>query len=136
MKPARRAKYLFQVVAFLGLLVAFSACSRSVPGQPPPGAATPTPQIGILKPRPLVADISSSTAGFFEDYYVILETTIKNDGAAGSILVTASLTQADKTSTKKTPVFLQKGENQVERFVFPVKWHGGEWTPKVTVEVP
>ena len=89
-----------------------------------------------MKPRPLVVNINSSTAGFFEDYYVIVDATIKNDGAAGSVLVIASITQADTTSTKRMPLFLQKGESQVGRFIFPIKWQGGEWSPKVTVDVP
>ena len=89
-----------------------------------------------MKPHPLVTNINSSTAGFFEDYYVILDATVKNEGTAGSVLVVASITQADSRSTKRMPLFLDKGESQVGRFIFPIKWQGGEWSPKVTVDVP
>lgn len=103
-----------------------------------PGLGTPTPivQASAIKPQPRVTGITASTAGFVDDYYVIVEAVVKNDGADGLVLVTADLAQGGATNTKQIPVSLTKGESQPIRFVFPVKWKGGEWTPSVRAEIP
>lgn len=111
-------------VVFLG------ACSPRGSGSPAPIEET------AIKPSPQVVDITASTVGFYEDFQVILDASIKNGGAAGVIIVIASVTQSGSTSTKQMPVFVDKGKTQVVRFVFPIKWKGGDWTPSVTTELP
>ena len=135
-------------MVLLGTIITLCFSLSSCSGEPSGGSAivnstspvperTTTPVLqGTTTPHPLVTNVNGSTAGFYDDYYVILDATIQNEGAAGSVLVIASITQADNTSTKRMPLFLEKKESQVGRFVFPIKWQGGKWTPKVTVEVP
>ncbi len=102
------------------------------------GLGTPTPivQASAIKPQPRVTALTASTAGFIDDYYVIVEAIVKNDGADGLVLVSADMTQGEDKVTKQIPVSLTKGESQPIRFVFPVKWKGGEWTPSVRAEIP
>lgn len=120
--------------AALVLLFSLSACFWRSSEAPP--ASPSLAQQSVLKPRPRVTAITASTAGFLEDYYAILDANIKNEGAEGTILVVATLSQGAITTTKQVPMFLRKGSTQVVRFIFPLKWKGGEWTPSVTAEVP
>ena len=82
------------------------------------------------------ARLPASTAGNASDYYVIVDANVKNEGAEGVVNVVASVTQAGTSSTKETPVTLARGAAQNVRFVFPIKWKGGDWVPKVSTEVP
>src|SRR5262245_7988792 len=120
--------------------LAFYACEEPASANTAvsPGLGTPTPfvQAGAIKPQPRVTGLTASTAGFVDDYYVIVEAIVKNDGADGLVLVTADVKQGDATNSKQIPVSLSKGESQPIRFVFPVKWKGGEWTPSVKAEIP
>jgi hypothetical protein len=97
--------------------------------------STPTPR-AAEKPHAKVSDVKAATAGAYQDYYVILDATVKNEGADGSLLVLASVTQDGAARTQQTSLFLRKDGSQVVRFVFPIKWEGGEWTPVVTVKAP
>lgn len=123
---ARRVALL---VMFL-VLVFLCACSPRETGPPAPIKET------SIRSNPQVVGITASTVGFYEDYQVILDANIKNNGAEGVIIVIASVTQSGNTSTKQMPISLGKGESQVVRFIFPIKWKGGEWTPNVTTELP
>ena len=96
---------------------------------------TPTPVIPV-KPKPSVVDVTVSTSGQSDYYYAILDINVKNDGTEGTVLITTTVTQGTDIKTREVPVFLTKGEKQMVRLVFPLKWKGGDWTPSVKVEVP
>lgn len=131
-------KFLLLAPLALASLAAFACDQPASANTTAPGLGTPTPivQASAIKPQPRVTALTASTAGFVDDYYVIVEAVVKNDGADGLVLVTADLAQAGETNTKQIPVSLTKGESQPIRFVFPVKWKGGEWTPSVRAEIP
>ena len=132
-------KKLLLIAPLVVTSLAAYACdgSNGSPNTSSPGLATATPVVqAAIKPQPRVTALTASTAGFVDDYYVIVEATVKNDGADGLVLVTADMAQAGEKSTKQIPVSLGKGESQPIKFVFPVKWKGGEWTPSVRAEIP
>lgn len=128
------SKLIFLMVILILLFLLSSCFSNSnVPASP----TSPAPvNESLIKPQPQVANVTASTIGFFEDYQVILEVTIKNNGAEGSVIVIAKLTQAGTTATKQLPISLSKGGTQTIHFVFPLKWEGGEWVPEVTCKLP
>ncbi len=118
-------------------LAGFACNESSASANTTATGTTPTPIVqSAIKPQPRVTALTASTAGFVDDYYVIVEAIVKNDGADGLVLVTADMLQGGDKTTKQIPVSLTKGESQPIRFVFPVKWQGGEWTPSVRAEVP
>ena len=90
----------------------------------------------INKPKPTVVLVNATTAGVFDNYYAILNITVKNDGADGMVVVVGTVTQAGETNKAEIPVSLSSGETQTVKLVFPLKWMGGDWTPNVTTEVP
>ncbi len=134
--------YLFIVLLItLALLPGcglFSSSSSTSTGTPSPAIAT--------KPKPSVVDVTASTSGQLDYYYAILDITIKNDGADGTVLVTANVTQGGVTQgnvtqgqtiqTREVPVSLAKNAKEMLRLVFPLKWKGGDWTPAVKVDLP
>ena len=96
---------------------------------------TPSP-VGAMKPKPTIIDVSASTSGQLDYYYAILDINLKNDGAEGTVMVTATVAQGKENKTHEVPVSLAKDSKQPLRLVFPLKWKGGDWTPTVKVEVP
>ena len=130
------AKKLLVIGACLALTLGLLACSKEAGTKSLETSSTAgTPQ-AAGKPHPRVETVKASTAGFYDDYYAILDADISNDGTAGSVLVLASITQSGTTTTKKIPMTVQRDETQSIRFVFPLQWQGGEWTPTVNVVVP
>jgi hypothetical protein len=111
----------------------------------PEATGSPSPSV-VLKPKPSVVDVTASTSGQLDYYYAILDITIKNDGADGTVLVTANVTQGGVTQgnvtqgqniqTREVPVSLAKNAKEMLRLIFPLKWKGGDWTPSVRIEVP
>ena len=97
---------------------------------------TPIPASEISKPRPEVTGVVATTAGLFEDYYAILDITIRNKEADGVVIVMGSITQGGVTTKSSMPLYLAKGAEQTVKLVFPLKWKGGEWIPSVETEVP
>ncbi len=132
--PASRKGLVFLGVS-LALLLSTVSCWRS-PASVTNSSGSPASMETVKKPSPRVVDISASTTGTQDDYYVILNSTVGNDGTTGTVLVIATVTQANNTIKKQAPVSLNKGEKRVVQFIFPIKWQGGEWTAKVTAEVP
>jgi len=61
---------------------------------------------------------------------------IQNNGAAGTVMVMASVTQAGVIHENDYPLYFSKSGTQTLRLVFPLQWQGGDWTPKVNVAVP
>jgi hypothetical protein len=118
------------VLAFLPGCGLFSSANNSSQTSGTPGAPP------ALKPRPSVIEFTATTTGQNEYYYAILNVDVKNDGADGTILVTASITQGTTTTNREVPVLLPKGARLMVPIVFPLKWKGGDWTPNVKVEVP
>lgn len=89
-----------------------------------------------MKPKPSIVDITASTCGQDNDYYVILDVAVKNDGSDGTALLTATVTQGTIVKTIERAVSLSKNVREGIRLVFPLKWKGGDWTPTVKIEVP
>ena len=79
----------------------------------------------INKPKPTVVLVNATTAGVFDNYYAILNITVKNDGADGMVVVVGTVTQAAATNKAEIPVSLSSGETQTVKLVFPLKWMGG-----------
>lgn len=89
-----------------------------------------------LKPQPKVESVVATTSGTETAYYTTLDIKVKNDGAEGTIMVEASITQNGKTNQNKMPVFLKKGESHELKMTFPLVWGGGEFTSNVKTVVP
>ncbi len=98
------------------------------------GSAQPTAE--VTKPKPSVESVDASTSGMLDKYYAILDITIKNDGADGEVIVVGTITQGSQTIENDLPVYITRNSKQVVRLVFPLKWKGGDWVPKVEVQIP
>lgn len=99
----------------------------------------PTPQAQateIIKPKPSVAAINASTTGMFDNYYAIVDVTIRNEGAEGMVIVIGSITQGSITKQNEFPLHVGQNASENVKFVFPLKWRGGDWTPKVETIIP
>lgn len=101
-----------------------------------PGSTTGSTTFTALKPQPKVDSVVATTNGTDTAYYTTLDIKVSNDGAEGTILVEASVTQAGKTNKNQMPVFLKKGETHELKMTFPLIWEGGEFTSKVITVVP
>jgi hypothetical protein len=124
--------YILMLLITLSLL---PGCGLFSSGSTSSSTGTPSPATA-LKPKPSIVDVTASTSGQLDYYYAILEIAIKNDGAEGTVLLTATVTQGTDVKTREVPVALSKNAREGIRLVFPLKWKGGEWTPTVKVEVP
>jgi FlaG/FlaF family flagellin (archaellin) len=93
---------------------------------------TPT----VVQPQPRVENVTATTSGTQSAYYATLDIKVKNDGAEGTILVQASITQKGKTSQNEMPVFLKHGESHELKLTFPLVWQGGDFTSDVKTIVP
>jgi hypothetical protein len=99
-------------------------------------ASTTSISSTALKPQPKVDSVIATTSGTELAYYTTLDVKVSNDGAEGTILVIATVTQNGKSNTDKMPVFLKKGENHELKMTFPLIWQGGEFTSNVQTIVP
>lgn len=122
------------ILALLIILSALPGCGLFSSGSTN-ASGTPTPA-AVSKPKPSIVDVAASTSGQLDYYYAILDISIKNDGSDGTVLLTASVTQAGVAKTYEVPVMLSKNAMENVRLVFPLKWKGGDWTPTVKIEVP
>lgn len=118
------------------ILVAAVLASACGGGGASTEAQTTVPSAQINKPKPTVILVNATTAGVLDNYFAILDITVRNDGADGVIVVVGTVTQAGETKRNEIPVSLTKGATQTVKLVFPLKWRGGDWTPNVTTEVP
>ena len=126
-----RAKPLSVVVAILVAVLFFaSSCGGSSST-----TSTPTPAAAI-KPEPVVEAVNAETSGMLDKYYAILDITVKNKGADGTVILVASITQGAQTLENEFPIYITHNAKQVVRLVFPLKWKGGDWTPNVRTQVP
>ncbi len=117
------------IVAVL-LMLATAGCFGGNNG----GSASTTPT--VVKPQPRVENVVATTSGNQAAYFATLDIKVKNDGAEGTILVHAVLTQASKAQTNEMPVFLKQGESQELKLTFPLVWQGGDFKSDVTAIVP
>ena len=97
---------------------------------------TPIGASNISKPNPTVLQVSATTTGTLDNYYVTLNITAKNQGADGMIIVAGNVTQAGQTQSKEMAIYLTSGSSQTVKLVFPLKWKGGEWTPSAQTVIP
>lgn len=97
--------------------------------------STSNPTMAI-KPNPRVEAVVATTSGTDSAYFTTLDIKVKNEGAEGTVLVQASVTQEGKTHKNQMPVFLKKGESHELKMTFPLVWEGGEFTSNVTATVP
>jgi len=89
-----------------------------------------------VKPNPKVESVIETTSGTQNAYYATLDITVKNDGAEGTFLVVASVTQNGKTSRNEWPVYLKQGKSYEMKMTFPLTWKGGKWESNVQTVVP
>jgi hypothetical protein len=95
-------------------------------------SATPT----VVKPRPLIESVVATTSGTKTAYFATLDIKAKNEGAEGTILVTASVTQNGTTNNNEMEVFLKQGESHELKMTFPLVWGGGDFSSNVQAVVP
>lgn len=138
MKLARPAMMMV-TVALLAVTLVTTACSR-VAAQPSP---TPTAILlpnsvpaAVVKPKPVVLGVNATTSGIFENYFAILDITVRNDGADGMIMLIGNVNQANANIKGELPLYLARNMTETVRIVLPLKWRGGEWTPSAVTEVP
>ncbi len=119
------------LVIVTGLMLLTASCfgSGSIAGG---STATPTP----VKPQPKIESVVATTSGTESSYFATLDIKVKNNGADGTILVQASVTQAGITNQNKMPVYLKQGEDHELKMTFPLVWQGGDFTPNVQAVVP
>jgi hypothetical protein len=99
------------------------------------GNSTPTTPT-VVKPQPRIESVVATTSGTQSSYYATLDIKVKNDGAEGTILVKATVTQGGKSSQNEMPVFLKQGEDHELKMTFPLVWEGGEFTSDVQTVIP
>lgn len=119
------------LVLTIALLTGLTGCFLS-------GSTTskdkPTPT--VVKPSPEVVNVVANTSGTQTAYYATLDIKVKNNGAEGTILVKATLTQNGKISSNEMPVFLKQDETHELKLTFPLIWQGGDFTSNVETIVP
>lgn len=126
------------IMLAISAVVLFSACSRAgattvTPTNPAPVALAPAE---VVKPKPQVLAVNATTSGMFDNYYVVLDVTIRNDGADGMIILVGSINQANTNTKGELPLYLARNVTETVSLVLPLKWRGGDWTPSVTAELP
>ena len=117
-------------IIFASLVLSASGCSGITAG-----SSTTTPS-GPVKPRPVIAPYTATTSGTAAAYYTTLVIKVKNEGAEGTVLVQASVTQAGATNSREQEVYLASGETHELKLTFPLIWKGGDFSSNVQAIVP
>ena len=121
--------FAFVVVGVLTTAVVFGAgCGAS-------SSAASSPTAEAMKPKPVISALTAETSGMLDNYYATLNITVKNEGAAGTVVVLAGITQGSQTMESEFPLYITHNDKQTLKLVFPLKWEGGDWTPSVRTEV-
>lgn len=128
----RRFKLFGAAVLIMLVAFVFSVAGCSSKGDNSSESSSPD----VVRPDPQVSSVVASTSGSQSAYYTTLDIKVKNNGAEGTILVKASVTQADKTGENEMEVFLKKGEEHELKLTFPLVWGGGEFTCDAEAIVP
>jgi hypothetical protein len=89
-----------------------------------------------LKPAPQITNLIATTSGVKDAYYAILDIKVKNEGAEGTVLVQASVTQSGVTNQREMEVYLKQGETHELKLTFPLVWKGGDFTPNAQATIP
>jgi hypothetical protein len=97
---------------------------------------TTTSGTTAVKPEPVISSLVATTSGTQTAYYATLDIKVKNNGAEGTVLVTASVTQNNTTNSNQMPVYLKQGEEHELKMTFPLTWGSGNFEPKATASVP
>ncbi|MFC2058144.1 hypothetical protein ACFLTS_00670 [Chloroflexota bacterium] len=130
------------VVVLMLAVVLASACGSKASTSTTPTPTNPSTvspyaiSNEVIKPKPVVVSTEATTAGTPDDYYAILDITVRNEGAEGYVIVLGSITQGEETTIKEMHLYLASGATNNMRLVFPLEWRGGEWTPSVQTELP
>ncbi len=131
MKLIKICGVFFLTIAVV-LMMLTSGCFGSTSAANSSGVASPT----VVKPKPKVENVVATTSGTQLAYYATLDIKVKNEGAEGTILVQATITQSGKNSTNEMPVFLKQGETHELKLTFPLVWEGGDFTSDVKTLIP
>jgi hypothetical protein len=118
------------LIVFVALMLSGSGCSGISSG-----ASTVTPS-GPVKPKPVIANYVATTSGTAAAYYTTLDIKVKNEGAEGTVLVQASVTQAGVTNSREQEVYLGSGETHELKLTFPLVWKGGDFGSNVQAVLP
>lgn len=122
--------------AILLIMVALMLVSTSCFGGNAFNSSSSGSNPAVVKPQPIVVSTVASTSGTQSAYFVTLDIKVKNNGAEGTILIQASVTQSGKTSQNEMPVFLKQNEEHELKMTFPLTWQGGEFTSNVQAILP
>jgi hypothetical protein len=98
------------------------------------GSSSATPTVEI--PKPHIEGVVAPTSGTQSAYFATLDIKVKNDGAEGTVLVQATVTQAGSSASREMPVFLKQGETHELKLTYPLVWEGGTFTSDVKAIVP
>jgi len=129
----------FSAIAVLvSVPLIISGCSSigKTTGSENPTSTSTTVTSTISRPKPVIKSVDATTSGMENNYYAILEITLKNEGSDGTVIVHATLTQGSQTQTNDMITNINKNTTQVVRLTFPLKWKGGEWTQTVEAISP
>ena len=130
----RRVRLLSIVVFVILAAILFSALSCS--GGSNTGSSTST-TIEATNVKPSIDSVDVINTGTQNNYYAILDITVKNDGTDGAVILTGSVTQGTQPPvTNEMPVYLVGNSKQVIRMVLPLKWGAGEPIAKAQVRIP
>ena len=99
-------------------------------------SSTEPTTLTAVKPAPEVVKVIATTSGTEAAYYATLDIRVKNNGAEGTVLVKATLTQNNKSSSNEMSVFLKQNESHELKLTFPLVWQGGDFTTNVESVVP
>jgi hypothetical protein len=116
-------------IIIVSVILIVTGCFGSASGSSSDDSST-------VKPKPTITKLIATTSGTEEAYYTILDIKVKNEGAEGTVLVQASVTQSGTTNQREMAVYLMQGETHELKLTFPLKWEGGDFTPKAVATVP
>ncbi len=121
----------FLMILMISLILTLTGCFGSKASGSPTSAAPI-----VVKPAPTIESVVATTSGTETAYYATLDIKVKNEGAEGTILVQATVTQSGKVNSNKMPVFLKEGETHELKMTFPLVWEGGEFKSDVIAILP
>jgi len=131
---ARATRFLALTILVLSVIFAAGCSKINTAGSA--SASQTTASDDLSKPKPVIVSVDATTSGMEDNYYAILEVTIKNTGSDGTVIVTATLTQAGQSRSSQMITNINHNTTQLLRFAFPLKWLGGDWTQNVVVSLP
>jgi hypothetical protein len=131
----RRLILIWTFITVVLITLSFGASGCFVNSSAGSNTSNTTSQ-SVVIPAPEVVSVVASTSGTESAYYATLDIKVKNNGAEGTILVKATMTQNGKSNSNEMPVFLKQNQTQELKLTFPLVWMGGEFTSKVETVIP